>query len=347
MMQLKMYDYKYHYHFTSLDLHTYDLRPLREHFVNLTAFRLIDPLQPAVQSVLEHMYRLQPLNTRSLSTSGLSALPYFHLQRSSSLESVPLSLSNASKASFDMTTRPSMLLQPALVYDAVHAFAHGLHSLLQDIQWASSTSTLTSSSSSSSSSASSSSRRAVTNGAIKNGKLEWFPLSVNNSVSGASCEHSHPWAGGLSLFNYVKAVEFNGLTGRVRFTRAGRRSTLRLQLLKLQDDRLESIGSWNSEPGTGLDVPDPNVFHDFGSRNITLRVTTIATIPYVTLRPGNHTGNARFEGFCIDLLDTIAANLGFQYELYLVPDGKFGAENTTTGEWNGLVREIIDKVCVL
>lgn len=27
-----------------------------------------------------------------------------------------------------------------------------------------------------------------------------------------------------------------------------------------------------------------------------------------------------------------------------MPDGKFGAENTTTNEWNGLVREIIDKV---
>lgn len=59
---------------------------------------------------------------------------------------------------------------------------------------------------------------------------------------------------------------------------------------------------------------------------------------------GNYTGNDRFEGFCIDLLKVIADNLGFHYELYLVPDGKFGAENQTTKEWNGLVREIIDKV---
>ncbi|GIY87283.1 glutamate receptor ionotropic, kainate 2 [Caerostris darwini] len=57
----------------------------------------------------------------------------------------------------------------------------------------------------------------------------------------------------------------------------------------------------------------------------------------------NLTGNDRFEGFCIDLLKTIADLIGFSYELYIVPDKKFGAENTTTGEWNGLVREIIDK----
>jgi len=62
------------------------------------------------------------------------------------------------------------------------------------------------------------------------------------------------------------------------------------------------------------------------------------------LKPGNFTGNDRFEGFCIDLLEAIADALDFNYELYFVPDGKFGAENTSTGEWNGLVREIIDKV---
>lgn len=67
--------------------------------------------------------------------------------------------------------------------------------------------------------------------------------------------------------------------------------------------------------------------------------------PYVMLKTnGNLTGNDRFEGFCIDLLKTIADLIGFSYELYIVPDLKFGAENTSTGEWNGLVREIIDKV---
>ena len=46
-------------------------------------------------------------------------------------------------------------------------------------------------------------------------------------------------------------------------------------------------------------------------------------------------------------IQAIADMLKFEYELYFVPDGKFGAENQTTHEWNGLVREIIDKVCVL
>lgn len=61
--------------------------------------------------------------------------------------------------------------------------------------------------------------------------------------------------------------------------------------------------------------------------------------------PANYSSyaNDQLEGFCVDLLKTIAENLKFQFELYLVPDNKYGAENTTTKEWNGLVREIIDK----
>lgn len=55
-------------------------------------------------------------------------------------------------------------------------------------------------------------------------------------------------------------------------------------------------------------------------------------------------GKQNYEGFCLDLLEAIAEHLGFSYTLYLVPDGKFGAQDTTTKEWNGLVKELIDKV---
>ncbi|GIY82175.1 glutamate receptor ionotropic, kainate 1 [Caerostris darwini] len=75
-----------------------------------------------------------------------------------------------------------------------------------------------------------------------------------------------------------------------------------------------------------------------------VRELLVKSTPYVMLKSdGNLTGNERFEGFCIDLLRTIAELLGFNYDLYLVPDNKFGAENTTSGEWSGLVKEIIEK----
>ena len=54
-------------------------------------------------------------------------------------------------------------------------------------------------------------------------------------------------------------------------------------------------------------------------------------------------GNDRFEGFAVDLMEYIADNLGFEYELYLVPDGKFGSK-LSTGEWNGMVGEVLSGV---
>lgn len=63
------------------------------------------------------------------------------------------------------------------------------------------------------------------------------------------------------------------------------------------------------------------------------------------LRPQpNLIGNDRFEGFCIDLLKEIASMVSFEYRIVLVPDGKYGAFDFETGEWNGIVRQLMDKV---
>ena len=54
----------------------------------------------------------------------------------------------------------------------------------------------------------------------------------------------------------------------------------------------------------------------------------------------------RYEGYLIDLIEKIAEDLKFEYELYEVPDEQFGAMDDN-GEWNGLIRELIDRVCYL
>lgn len=54
-------------------------------------------------------------------------------------------------------------------------------------------------------------------------------------------------------------------------------------------------------------------------------------------------GNDRFEGYCIDLLKELAHILGFSYEIRLVEDGKYGAQDDK-GQWNGMIKELIDHV---
>jgi len=55
-------------------------------------------------------------------------------------------------------------------------------------------------------------------------------------------------------------------------------------------------------------------------------------------------GNNRFQGFCVDLLDEISKILQFNYTIKPVDDGKYGAPVGPKNEWNGMVRELIDKV---
>ena len=54
-------------------------------------------------------------------------------------------------------------------------------------------------------------------------------------------------------------------------------------------------------------------------------------------------GNDKYEGFCADLATLLAEIVGFSFEIRLVRDGKFGANED--GNWNGIVGELMRKVC--
>lgn len=51
----------------------------------------------------------------------------------------------------------------------------------------------------------------------------------------------------------------------------------------------------------------------------------------------------RYKGFSIDVLDALAKNLGFKYEIYQAPDGKYG-QQLQNSSWNGMIGELINKV---
>jgi ionotropic glutamate receptor len=57
-------------------------------------------------------------------------------------------------------------------------------------------------------------------------------------------------------------------------------------------------------------------------------------------------GNTSFDGYCMDLLHEIQNILKFDYELYPSPDGLVGSMDDK-GNWNGIVKELMEKVCLL
>ncbi|KZC14138.1 Glutamate receptor, ionotropic kainate 2 [Dufourea novaeangliae] len=133
----------------------------------------------------------------------------------------------------------------------------------------------------------------------------------------------------------------HGLTGHIEFNE-GKRNNFKLDLLKLKKEELVKVGEW--KPGTGVNVTDVGAFYETTATNITLVVMTREEKPYVMVKEDkNLTGNARFEGFCIDLLKWIAGQVGFQYAIRLVPDHMYGVYDPETKEWNGIVRELMEK----
>ena len=67
--------------------------------------------------------------------------------------------------------------------------------------------------------------------------------------------------------------------------------------------------------------------------------------PYLMENPDkNAEGNDRYIGFIADLVKELARRLDFKYKLKLVDDGKWGSRDTSTGQWNGMIGEVISSV---
>ena len=65
--------------------------------------------------------------------------------------------------------------------------------------------------------------------------------------------------------------------------------------------------------------------------------------PPFAMREKQDDGNIKYKGYCIDLINEIARLLHFTFEVYEVPDGKYGGE-TSNGTWNGMVGELVKQV---
>lgn len=55
-------------------------------------------------------------------------------------------------------------------------------------------------------------------------------------------------------------------------------------------------------------------------------------------------GNDRYEGFAVDIIDEIRKLLGFNYTYFVQEDNDYGSFNTTTQQWSGMMKRIIENV---
>ncbi|XP_071445926.1 glutamate receptor 1-like isoform X4 [Hetaerina americana] len=221
-------------------------------------------------------------------------------------------------------TRDTISAQAALMYDAVFVLVEAFHKLLRK-------------------------KPDLFRGNFRRGQI------FNNGSRGLDCNISRgwvtPWEHGDKISRFLRKVELEGLTGEVRFNDDGHRQNYTLHVVEMTvNSAMVKVAEWSDETGlTPIAAkyvrlrPSADI-----EKNRTYIVTTIVEEPYIMLRtpePGeNLTGNDRFEGYCKDLADLIAKKLEINYELRIVKDGSYGAENPDVkGGWDGMVGELVRK----
>ena len=71
---------------------------------------------------------------------------------------------------------------------------------------------------------------------------------------------------------------------------------------------------------------------------VSLTISTLIEPPFVMEATDGRSDSGK-HGYIVDLLEALKEKLGFNYTLYLVPDGSYGAK-TGAGAWTGLVGEV-------
>ncbi|XP_059083828.1 glutamate receptor ionotropic, kainate 2-like isoform X2 [Tigriopus californicus] len=173
------------------------------------------------------------------------------------------------------------------------------------------------------------------------------------SLNPISCRRSQPLEYGPKLAEYIRRVEYMGLSGEVFFDADGFRTDFQLDLLEKRRDHMYKIGIWTPDVGINVTLTQSEVEGQIVEKlqNKTLRITTSDTTPFIMKKALDVPKEAlermsfeeKYEGYVIDLVKELAKALKFKYKFHMVMDGKYGNVDPKTGEWNGMIRELQDQ----
>ncbi|XP_037037565.1 ionotropic receptor 25a [Bradysia coprophila] len=100
----------------------------------------------------------------------------------------------------------------------------------------------------------------------------------------------------------------------------------------------KNLGSWTAGLSSPLSIVETEDIKNL-TADVVYRVYTVVQAPFIIKDPAAPKG---YKGYCIDLMNEIAKYLKFDYEIKEVEDQRFGNMDEK-GEWNGVVRKLIDK----
>ncbi|XP_078376048.1 glutamate receptor ionotropic, kainate 2-like isoform X2 [Oculina patagonica] len=190
--------------------------------------------------------------------------------------------------------------------------------------------------------------------ALKNGTV--LPSTRTYLGFCSSSEKQQENTSGKELARHLNEVRVEGVMGTIYANDPDHHGSAYFDVVNLRSSGEYKVGEWNekdqlemfknktpvwSSGSTEIPIDIPNIL-----KGKTLRIATILAPPFVMLKEDENPSlnkTQEFEGLSIDILEKMRETLKFNYKIYLVPDGKFGVKDRLTGQWNGIVKEIIDK----
>uniref|UniRef100_A0A673WEK3 Glutamate receptor, ionotropic, AMPA 1a n=1 Tax=Salmo trutta TaxID=8032 RepID=A0A673WEK3_SALTR len=181
--------------------------------------------------------------------------------------------------------------------------------------------------------------------AFQNLRKQRIDISRRGNAGECLANPPAPWGQGIDIQRALQQVRIHGLTGHIQFNEKGRRTNFTVSVMELAPSGPKKVGYWNEDEkyvSTATFMRGSND-SSYGLQNRTYIVTTILESPYVMLKK-NHdqlSGNDKYEGYIVELAAEIAKHVGYHYKLKVVSDGKYGARDSETKMWNGMVGELV------
>ncbi|XP_028585122.2 glutamate receptor ionotropic, delta-1 isoform X5 [Podarcis muralis] len=168
-----------------------------------------------------------------------------------------------------------------------------------------------------------------------------------HSMASLNCmrKSTKPWNGGRSMLETIKKGHITGLTGVMEFREDGANPYVQFEILGTSYSEtfgkdVRRLATWDSEKGLNGSLQERRLGSDL--QGLTLKVVTVLEEPFVMVAENILGQPKRYKGFSIDVLDALSKNLGFKYEIYQSPDGRYG-QQLHNSSWNGMIGELINK----
>ncbi|XP_069045115.1 glutamate receptor ionotropic, delta-1 isoform X3 [Lepisosteus oculatus] len=168
-----------------------------------------------------------------------------------------------------------------------------------------------------------------------------------HSMASLNCmrKSTKPWNGGWSMLETIQKGRITGLTGIMDFRDDGANAHVQFEILGTSYSEtfgkaVQRLATWDSSRGLNGSLKESRI--ENGMQGVTVKVVTLLEEPFVMVAENILGQPKRYKGFSIDVLDALAKNLGFKYEIYQVSDSKYGTQ-LPNGSWNGMIGELINK----